>query len=91
MKLTQKTAVICSKELRRKRIFCVTGVSVLGGGFFFLDVVVDQARDAAAIETAGRFMLRFAFGVAHIAFVKRFLGADVVVVVKRQLAALTAL
>jgi hypothetical protein len=60
-------------------------------GFFFLDIVVDHAWDAAAVETAGRYMLGFAFGVAHEESIKGFLGADKVVLIKSQLAALAAL
>jgi len=65
--------------------------SMLRGGFFFLDVVVDQARHPAAAKAARRLMFGFAFRITHEAAVKRFLGADEVVVVKRQLAALTTL
>ena len=36
--------------------------SVLSRGFFFLDVFVDHARDAAAAEAAGWFKFGFAFG-----------------------------
>ena len=59
--------------------------------FFFFDVFVDQARDAAATEAAGWFVLGFAFGVAHEAFIERFFRADEVVVVESQFAALAAL
>lgn len=64
---------------------------MLGGGFFFFNVLVDEARDAAATETAGRFVFGFAVGIAHKTPIKRFLSADIVVVVERELAALTAL
>jgi hypothetical protein len=65
--------------------------SVLGCGFFFFDVVVDETGDAPAVETAGRFIFSFPFGIAHEAFVKGLLGADVIVVVKSPFAAFTAL
>jgi len=52
---------------------------------------VDHARHAAAIETTGRFMLGFAFGVAHEAFVERLFRSYEVIVIKSQLAALAAL
>jgi len=61
------------------------------GDFFFLNVVVDHSWDAAAVKATGRLMLGFAFGIAHESFIKRFFGADVVVVIKSQLAALTTL
>jgi hypothetical protein len=64
---------------------------MLRGRFFFFDVFVDQARDAAAAKAAGRFVLGFAFGVAHEALIERFFRADEVVVVKSQFAALAAL
>jgi len=65
---------------------------VLGGGwFFFLDKFVNQSRHCAATKTAWRFVLRFSLGITHIAFVKGFFRADVVVVVKGQFATLTAL
>jgi hypothetical protein len=52
---------------------------------------VDQARDAAAAKTAGRFVLGFALGIAHEALIEGFFCADVIVVVKSQFAALAAL
>ena len=67
-------------------------MSVFGRGFFFLDVIVDHARHAAAAKAARRFVWGYAaFRIAHEAFVERFFRADKVVVVKSQLAALTAL
>ena len=59
--------------------------------FFFLDIVVNHAWHAAATKAARQFEFGLALGVAHKASVKRFLSADVVVVVKRQLAAFAAL
>ena len=64
---------------------------MLRGRFFFLDVFVDQAWDAAAAKAAGRFVLGFAFGVAHEALIERFFSTDEVVVVESQFAALAAL
>ena len=64
---------------------------MLRRGFLFLDVLVDQPRDAAAVETTGRFVLRLALGIAHETLVKRFLCANVVVVVKGQFAAFAAM
>jgi hypothetical protein len=64
---------------------------MLGCGFFFFDILVDEARDAAATETAGGFVFGFAVGIAHETPIKRFLSADIIVVVERELAALTAL
>jgi len=61
------------------------------GGFFFLNIIVDQAWHAAAVKTAGRFMLGLTFGVAHEAFVERLFGADKVIIVKGQFAAFAAL
>ena len=55
-----------------------------GGGFFFFEVIVDQARDAAATEAAGRFVFGLVFGIAHEAFVKGFFGADKVVIINSQ-------
>jgi len=64
---------------------------MFGAGFFFFDVFVDQAGHASAAKTAGRFVLGFAFGVAHEALVKRFFRADKIVIVKSELAAIAAL
>jgi len=56
--------------------------SVLRGGFFFLDIFVDQTRHAATAEAARRFILRFPLRIAHEASVEGFFRADEVVVVK---------
>jgi hypothetical protein len=64
---------------------------MFGGGFFFFDVFVDEARNPAAAKAARRFVLGFSFGVAHETFVKGLLCADKIVVIKSYFAALAAL
>jgi len=64
---------------------------MLRGGFFFFDELVNQTWHGSAAETAGWFELGFSLGVAHETFVEWFLGADIVIVVESQLAALAAL
>src|ERR1051326_3596270 len=63
---------------------------VLGSGFFFLDELLDQPRDRAATRAARRLRLR-SVRVAHIFKVEWFLSADVIVVIKSELAAFAAL
>src|SRR5690349_1226081 len=63
---------------------------VLGSGLFFLDELVDQARHGAAADAARRLRLR-SVRIPHIFKVERFLSADVVVVIKSELAAFAAL
>ena len=64
---------------------------MLGGGFFFLDQIVDHPRHAAAAKAAGKLVSGFAFGVAHESLVEGLFSADIIVVVKCQFAALAAL
>ena len=64
---------------------------MLRGGFFFLDQIVDHARHAAAAEAAGELVASFTFGVAHESIIEGLFGTHIVVVVKRQFAALAAL
>ena len=65
---------------------------MLRAGLFFLDQIVDHARHAAAAETARRLVGRFtAFRVTHEAFIKGSLRTDIIIIIKSQLAALTAL
>jgi hypothetical protein len=60
-------------------------------GLLFLDIYVNQPWDPATAKTAGRFVLRFALGIAHETLVKRFLRTHEVIVVEGQLAAFAAL
>ena len=64
---------------------------MLGRGFFFLDVFMDQTGHAAAGKTARRLILCFTFGVAHKPPIKRFFRPDVIVIVECELAAFAAL
>lgn len=64
---------------------------MLGGGFFFLDQIMDHPWHAAAAKAAGKLVSGFAFRVAHESLVEGLLSADIVVIVKGQLAALAAL
>jgi hypothetical protein len=52
---------------------------------------MDQTRHAAAGKTAWRLMFGLAFRIPHKTAVKWLFGADEVVIIKGQLAALTAL
>jgi hypothetical protein len=67
------------------------GTLMLGRGFLLFDVFVNQARHAPARKTTGRLIFGLAFGVAHEPTVERFLGADVVIIVESELAALATL
>ena len=64
---------------------------MLGPGFLFLDVFMNETRHRAASKTAGRFELRFAFRIAHETPIKWFFGADVIVIIESQLAAFATL
>jgi hypothetical protein len=59
-------------------------------GLFFLDELIDQLGHGAAGNASGRLRLG-AVGVSHVPQIERLLGADVVVIVKSELATLTAL
>jgi hypothetical protein len=64
---------------------------MLDRGFLLLDVFVNQTRHAPARKTTWRLIFCLAFGVAHEPPIERFLSADVVIIVKSELAALAAL
>jgi hypothetical protein len=81
-----KAEVIC-----REAIGLPAETSMFGRRFLFLDVFVDQARYAAAGKATRRLKFRFTFGIAHETPVKRFLSADVIIIVECEFAALAAL
>ena len=62
-----------------------------GRSLFFFDKLVDEPGYAATAKTAGQFQLCFTLGVAHEALVEGLFGADIVIVVEGQLAALATL
>jgi hypothetical protein len=76
---------------RRRSAVALFLCLMLRGGFFFFDELVNQTWHGPAAETAGWFELGFSLGVAHETLVEWFLGADIVIVVESQLAALAAL
>jgi hypothetical protein len=63
---------------------------VLRAGLFFFDKLVNQSRHGAAAN-ASRGERFGAIGISHKSQIKRLLGADVVVIVKSELAAFAAL
>jgi hypothetical protein len=64
---------------------------MLDRGFLLFDIFVNQTRYASAREATWRLILGLAFGVAHEPPVKRFLSADVIIIVESELAALATL
>ena len=63
---------------------------VFSPGFFFFDEIGDEPRHAAAADATRRLWFS-PVRVSHMPEVKGFLGADVVIVVKRKLPTFTAL
>jgi len=90
--MSRTVVLMCGFRLFRSRLrFHFRRRGRRGEGFLvFLDEVEEHSRDGVAVEAAGRFR-PCAVGVDHVLEIERFLGADVTVVVERQLAALTAL
>lgn len=64
---------------------------MLSRGLFLFDIFMDQTRHGAASKTAWRLMFGLAFRISHETAVKWLFGADEVVIIKSQLAALAAL
>jgi hypothetical protein len=59
-------------------------------GLFFLDELVNQSRHGAAANASRRLGLG-AIGISHKSQIERLLGADIIIVVKSELAAFAAL
>jgi hypothetical protein len=64
---------------------------MLRGCLFFLNEFMNQPWHRAAAETPRWLKLCFPFRITHVSFVKGLLGSDVIVVIKSQFAAFTAL
>ena len=59
-------------------------------GLFFLDELIDQLGHGAATDASGRLRL-CAVRISHVSQVEGLFGADIVVIVKGELAAFAAL